>query len=152
MSGRGQFRKDPFHINRDDVDDNHSVTRRLRLPRGAQIRVQRQFGSAVFGGGINTVTVPMPYTGNYYLTATNPVDGTILLINNPFIRTTAGATLAQNIASNFIAVGSQPAGSTFVISAVNPGQVTVTMGGNVNGLYVISVGRRTDRRNTGYAQ
>ena len=150
----GQFRKDPFHINRDSVDDNHSVTRSLRLPRGSQIRVQRQDANVL---NIINTAVPMPFTGNLFLTISGTLGGGAftVFINNPFVRTTAGATLAQNIASNFAAFSSRTANSTASITAVNPGQITLTLTNavtNNNGLYVLSVGRRTDRRNNGYSQ
>ena len=152
MSGQGQPRKDPYHINRDKVSDTLTIVRKLRLPRGAQIRARRQFGTAAIGGG-TSATVTMPYAGNFNLTTTGASTGDTVLINNPFIRTTAGATLAQNIATNFIAISSRPATSTATITAVAPGQMTLTLTGAVfNGVYVISMGQRTDRRNNGFSQ
>ena len=35
-----QNRKDPFHVNRDVVRDNLSVTRKIRLPKRGEIRVR----------------------------------------------------------------------------------------------------------------
>ena len=126
----GQNRKDPFHVNRDVVRDNVRVVRKLRLPRGAQIRARAQFASVNNynpGSSVN-----MPYTGHLFLTVSG--GGNSILINNPFVKSSA---IPVEVSP------SVPGG----ISVTGPGQITLAGAVAASGTpYEIVVGRATDAR------
>jgi hypothetical protein len=124
----GQNRKDPFHVNRDVVRDNLTVVRKLRLPRGAQIRARRMYATADSSGGVATVS--MPYTGHLNLTVT--AGGNDIIVNNPFVTS-----------QTYLSISSGSPGS---VSYTNPGQFTLS--GLAAGNYVINVGRPTNPRVT----
>lgn len=126
-----QKRKDPFHVNRDTIRDNLTVVRKLRLPKGAQIRARTMYATADVTLG--NATVNMPYTGNLNLTV---IGGTlnIIYINNPFYipGTTplyVGDASLDSISPGLIQISDLPAGN-----------------------YVISVGVQTDARDNGFSQ
>nr|QBK87728.1 MAG: hypothetical protein LCMAC202_00640 [Marseillevirus LCMAC202] len=128
-----QFRKDPFHVNRDVVRDNLFVVRKLRLPRGAQIRARQQFATAE--NNPSEGVVPMPYTGTLCLTSLGTGN---VLINNPFVKLTTPVVL-----------NSGPGAA--VVAVTSPGQITLS--GNVQpGVYKIVVGVATDARNNNFSQ
>jgi len=140
----GQYRKDPFHLNRDTVRDNLTVVRKLRLPRGAQIRARKQYATATIVA--NAATVNMPYTGNINITLVGGTVGDAITINNPFITGNASQPIVLSGSSD------PTAGVTF--AAPTPGQVVMTLTGTAgNGdVLTVSVGRQTDATNNNFAQ
>nr|QBK87727.1 MAG: hypothetical protein LCMAC202_00630 [Marseillevirus LCMAC202] len=133
-----QFRKDPFHVNRDVVRDNLFVVRKLRLPRGAQIRAQQQFATAVNNSMASpppAAMVPMPYTGTLCLTVLGTND---VIINNPFVKLTTPVVVNSPIGAG-------------TASVTSPGQITLT-GIIAPAVYKIVVGVATDARNNGFGQ
>ncbi len=141
----GQRRKDPFHINRDVVRDNLTVTRKLRLPRGAQIRAQCMFALADLTGAITNAAVNMPYTGTIKITVVEPTVGSppdTVTIANPFITGAATQPIVLNSGPDATATLSEP----------DPGQVVLNLTGGVEGVYTISVGVQTDARNNNFSQ
>nr|QBK87437.1 MAG: hypothetical protein LCMAC201_03470 [Marseillevirus LCMAC201] len=129
----GQSRKDPFHVNRDKVNDNLAITRKLRLVRGAQIRARQQFATAQNASA--AASVPMPYTGSLNLLSggTNTI-----FINNPFVVSTTPVVLNSGPNTPTITVGSGVITITGPISSATP--------------YLLAVGTATDAVNNGFAQ
>nr|QBK87436.1 MAG: hypothetical protein LCMAC201_03460 [Marseillevirus LCMAC201] len=131
----GQSRKDPFHVHRNQINDNLTIVRKLRLVRGAQIHANRQFATAINNTlPPPTAMVDMPYTGTLWLTTLGSED---VIINNPFVKLTTPVVL-----------NSGPGSAT--ISVTSPGQITMT-GTILAGVYKIVVGEPTDDRNNGFA-
>nr|QBK87438.1 MAG: hypothetical protein LCMAC201_03480 [Marseillevirus LCMAC201] len=127
----GQSRKDPFHVNRDTVNDNLAVTRKLRLVRGAQIRARQQFATAQNASAV--ASVPMPYTGTLLLTSGGSNN---IFINNPFVVSTTPVVINSGPNTPTVTVGSG----------------VITLGTPATGVYNIAVGVATDAVNNGFAQ
>lgn len=66
----------------DERKNNATIVEKIRLPKGATIRAQEMYGTAISG----TDPVPMPFTGNLNLTITQAAadDGQVI-IQNPFV-------------------------------------------------------------------
>jgi len=144
----GQRRKDPFHVNRDVVRDNLTVTRKVRLPRGAQIRAQCMFALADLTSiptsppSITNAAVNMPYTGTIKITVVEPSGGDVVTLANPFITGAATQPIVLNSSPD----------ATATLSESDPGQVVLNLTGGVEGVYIISVGVQTDARNNNFSQ
>ena len=133
----GNSRRDPFSVRNERVRDNLTVVRKLRLPRNAQIRAQRTFA---YVDASDPQRISMPFVGNLHLTL-DSVPGTAgsILIENPFIR---------NANTRFVLNRQASPNASLVF--VGPGLLSLE-NADANGLYVISVGQRNDRRNNGYS-
>ena len=117
-------REGPFRITRDVIRDNITVTRKIRLKRGAQIHAQ-----SIYATGVGNGTVNMPFNGKLNLTVSSGAVGNTIGILNPFITSSSTVVLAT-----------KPAGaSASTIAITNPGIATITLGGTVVGTYVVSV-------------
>lgn len=133
-------RKDPFHINRDVVRDNVTVTRKLRLSNEAEIRARKFYATAnVNDDGMAAIN--MPFAGNLYLTVndTSPASSPppMIIVSNPFI---TGETFTK------LVVSSQPSGADASFTASSPGEAVLLLGGTtIGGEYVLSVGEQTTK-------
>lgn len=133
-------RKDPFHINRDVVRDNVTVTHKLRLTNEAEIRARKFYATAnVNDDGVAAVN--MPYSGNLYLTVNDSSPAAspppLIIVSNPFI---TGDTYTK------LTVSSQPVGATAILTATSPGEAALLLGGTtIGGEYVLSVGEQSKK-------
>jgi hypothetical protein len=96
------------------------------------------FATAIIVAGLATVN--MPYAGNLNLTVTGSIAGApTVIINNPFVTAT----------SRFVLRGPD---TNATLTFTNPGMLTLTLTGSIDGVYIISVGARNDRRSNGFSK
>jgi hypothetical protein len=140
-----------IHTNKDEIKDNSTLVRKMRIVRGAQIRNQRMWSTVATP--FTPATTDMPFMGNLVITIggalaidfdITTVSPATIIVRNPFVNSSTSVVIS-NVNAN---------GGTATVSLLRAvaGQGQITIAGtsgiatsiNVSGSLTISAGRQTN--------